>query len=80
VWVQPWNTGYMLSGDIEARMDPYFPFEVCGPTGWRAQGPRALNRTELGTAGWALGQAGRPGWRLGIPTYLRMPARVGWGA
>ncbi|KAI3435664.1 hypothetical protein D9Q98_001722 [Chlorella vulgaris] len=26
--LQPWNTGYSLAGDVEKRMDPYFPFET----------------------------------------------------
>jgi len=25
--LQPWNTGYMLAGDVTKKMDPYFPFE-----------------------------------------------------
>lgn len=24
--LEPWNMGYMMSGDITARLDPYFPF------------------------------------------------------
>lgn len=26
--LQPWNTGYALAGDVEQKLDPYFPFEV----------------------------------------------------
>jgi hypothetical protein len=26
--LEPWNTGFMLAGDTERKMDPYFPFEV----------------------------------------------------
>ncbi|CAK0829101.1 unnamed protein product [Prorocentrum cordatum] len=25
--LEPWNTGYMLAGDVIKRLDPYFPFE-----------------------------------------------------
>jgi oligoendopeptidase F len=25
--LEPWNTGYMMAGDLTKRMDPYFPFE-----------------------------------------------------
>lgn len=25
--LKPWNTGFVLAGDVEKRMDPYFPFE-----------------------------------------------------
>lgn len=25
--LDPWNTGYMMAGDLTKRMDPYFPFE-----------------------------------------------------
>jgi len=25
--LEPWNMGYLMSGDITRRMDPYFPFE-----------------------------------------------------
>lgn len=24
---QPWNIGHALAGDVEKKMDPYFPFE-----------------------------------------------------
>uniref|UniRef100_A0A7S4G0I0 Peptidase M3A/M3B catalytic domain-containing protein n=1 Tax=Eutreptiella gymnastica TaxID=73025 RepID=A0A7S4G0I0_9EUGL len=26
--LEPWNTGYMMAGDIEKQLDPYFPFET----------------------------------------------------
>uniref|UniRef100_A0A0G4GAJ1 Peptidase M3A/M3B catalytic domain-containing protein n=1 Tax=Chromera velia CCMP2878 TaxID=1169474 RepID=A0A0G4GAJ1_9ALVE len=26
--LHPWNTAFMLSGDIEKKMDPFFPFEL----------------------------------------------------
>eukprot|EP00967_Tisochrysis_lutea_P126148 scaffold212786_cov17-Tisochrysis_lutea.AAC.3 len=26
--LEPYNMGYMLSGDTEKAMDPYYPFEV----------------------------------------------------
>ena len=25
--LEPWNTGFCMAGDVEAAMDPYFPFE-----------------------------------------------------
>jgi len=25
--LQPWNTGYLMAGDVEKKMDKYFPFE-----------------------------------------------------
>jgi len=25
--LEPWNTGYLMAGDLTKRMDPYFPFE-----------------------------------------------------
>ena len=25
--LQPWNTGYLMAGDVTRKLDPYFPFE-----------------------------------------------------
>jgi len=25
--LEPWNTGFLMAGDVEAALDPYFPFE-----------------------------------------------------
>ena len=25
--LQPWNTGFMMAGDVTKKLDPYFPFE-----------------------------------------------------
>jgi hypothetical protein len=25
--LEPWNMGFMLAGAVEAKLDPYFPFE-----------------------------------------------------
>ena len=25
--LEPWNTGYLMAGDVAKLMDPYFPFE-----------------------------------------------------
>ena len=25
--LEPWNTGFLMAGDVTKRLDPYFPFE-----------------------------------------------------
>jgi len=25
--LQPWNTGFLMAGDVTKKMDPFFPFE-----------------------------------------------------